>query len=436
MTSWSFGTRSDVGLVRDGNEDASYAGPRLLVVADGVGGSVAGEIASNIAITALTPLDSDDSITDPREALRDATRRANSELRSAIEADPSLAGMGTTLTALLWTGDTLALAQLGDSRGYLLRDGVLTQITRDQTLVQSLVDEGQITPEEALTHPRRSWILRALDGRAESDPDVELLTTQPGDRYLLCSDGLSDYVDAAAITEALGNGEPQEASETLVDLALRAGAPDNVTCVVADPVDQSTGQAPMLGGAATATPRIPVAGAALDDSVEPAAAAPPDSGRHAVERGRRRIGTRLAIVAVIILVLVGAAIAITITYIHHQWYVSQSEGKVTIYQGVKGKALGYNLSHTHQVTDLPATALPYDDQSNVRNGIGTSGGLSGAEREVATLRSDACALAASTAPTPSPTTVTGKRHKHHLRKAIPKPTLPSWCPTSSVSPTP
>jgi protein phosphatase len=435
MTSWRFGNRSDVGLVRDGNEDASYAGARLLVVADGVGGSVAGEIASNIAITALAPLDRDDNITDPQQALRDATRKANRELRSAIQADPSLAGMGTTLTALLWSGDTLALAQLGDSRGYLLRDGVLTQITRDQTLVQSLVDEGQITPEEALTHPRRSWILRALDGRDESDPDVELLTVQPGDRYLLCSDGLSDYVDADAIAEALGQGEPQQASESLVDLALRAGAPDNVTCVVADPVDAPPSDPqPLLGGAATATPRIPTA-ADAPVAAEPAAT---DIGRHAVERDRRRIGARLAIVAGIVVVLIVGAIVGTLVYIHHQWYVGQSAGKVTIYQGVKGKALGYDLSHVHQVTDLPATALPYDDQSNVRNGIGTSGGVAGAQREVETLRSDACALAASRTPSPSPSTLTGQRHKHHLRKPTPRPTptLPSWCPTPSGSPTP
>jgi protein phosphatase len=431
MSSWRYGGRSDVGLVRDGNEDASYAGPRLLVVADGVGGSVAGEIASNIAITALAPLDTDDSISDPLEALRDATRQANRELRAAIEADPSLAGMGTTLTALLWTGDTLGLAQLGDSRGYLFRDGQLSQITRDQTLVQSLVDEGQITAEEALTHPRRSWILRALDGRTDSDPDVEVLTTQPGDRYLLCSDGLSDYVDTDGIAAALRSDDPQQASEALVELALRAGAPDNVTCVVADPVDAPTNQQPLLGGAATATPRIP---AAAQPATPDEAAA--DSGRHAIERDRRGIGARLAIVAAIVVVLIGAAIAVTITYIHHQWYVGQSQGKVAIYQGVQGKALGYQLSHVHQLSDLPATALPFDDQSHVKNGIGTSGGVSGAQREVDTLRSDACALAASTAPTPSPKTVTGKRHKHHLRKATPKPTLPSWCPAASSSPTP
>ena len=232
----------------------------------------------------------------------------------------------------------------------------------------------------------------------------------------------------------MGEGDPQQASEALVDLALRAGAPDNVTCVVADPVEEAAAdRQPILGGAATATPRIPTAS---EPSPAGDAVAAADGGRHAVEGTRRRIGLRLAVVAGVVVLLIGAAIAITATYIHRQWYVAQSEGKVTIYHGVKGKALGYDLSHVHEITDLPATALPYDDQSNVRNGISTSGGLSGAELEVDTLRSDACALAASTAPTPSPSTVTAKRHKHHLRKPTPKPTLPSWCPTASPSATP
>jgi protein phosphatase len=421
VTGWRYGARSDVGLVRDGNEDAAYAGPRLLVVADGVGGSVAGEIASNIAIAALAPLDRDDSISDPLAALRDATRHANDEMRTAIEADPSLAGMGTTLTAMLWAGDSLGLAQLGDSRAYLLRDGELSQVTRDQTLVQSLVDEGQITPEEALTHPRRSWILRALDGRSESDPEVEVLTTRPGDRYLLCSDGLSDYVDAADIAEALAGDDPQDACDRLVDLALRAGAPDNVTCVVADPVDEpQPQQPPLLSGAAGASPRIPTDPAPSAD----ASAAPATRGRHAVEGGSRTrsIARPLILVATLIVVLVAAAIIGTVVYIHHQWYVASSGGKVAIFQGVHGKAAGIKLSHVHRVTDIPATALPQDDRDRLANSIGASG-LSSAQGVVSSLREDAC-------PTPSPTPVTtpSSHHRHHLRKPQPTPSpTPAWC---------
>ncbi len=420
MTGWRYGARSDVGLVRDGNEDASYAGTRLLVVADGVGGSVAGEIASNIAITALAPLDTDDGITDPIAALRDATQRANDEMRTAIDQDPSLNGMGTTLTAMLWSGDTLALAQLGDSRAYLLRDGELTQITRDQTLVQSLVDEGQITPEQALTHPRRSWILQALDGRTEPDPEVEVLTTTPGDRYLLCSDGLSDYVDTGAIAEALGGDDPQQACERLVDLALRAGAPDNVTCVVGDPVEGTeASQSPLLGGAATAAPRVPPTGEPARD--EAASDAPPK--RHAIERESRSrsIARPLIVVTAIVIVLIGAAIAATAIYIHHQWYVANSGGRVAIYQGVHGKAAGVKLSHVKELTNVPATALPQDDRDRLANGIGASN-LSNARSVVSSLRTDACPT-----PTPSPVTTPARHHKHHLRKPPTPPPPPAWC---------
>jgi protein phosphatase len=432
VTSWRYGGRSDVGLVRDGNEDASYAGPRLLVVADGVGGSVAGEIASYLTVSALRPLDTDDTVTDPLAALREATRRANDAVRDAIERDPRLAGMGTTLTAMLWTGDTLGLAQLGDSRAYLLRGGELRQITHDQTLVQSLVDEGQITPEEALTHPRRSWILRALDGRPDSDPEVEILTIEPGDRYLLCSDGLSDYVDADAIATALGGDDPQPACERLVELALAAGAPDNVTCVVADPVDEpEPGASPLLGGAATATPRLPEATPGAPAG--PADEQPPARrGRHAVEEApaARSIARPLLLVAVIIVILIGAAVAGTIAYIHHQWYVAESSGKVTIYQGVHGKAVGVRLSHVKALTDVPVTALPQDDRDRLSNSIGASN-LSDAQRVVSSLRADACPT-----PTPTPITTPAKHHKHHLRKPTAPPT-PTWCSSAtSTSPTP
>jgi protein phosphatase len=356
-------------------------------------------------------------------------------MRSAIEQDPSLAGMGTTLTAMLWVGDTLGLAQLGDSRAYLLRDGELSQVTRDQTLVQSLVDEGQITAEEALTHPRRSWILRALDGRSDSDPEVEVLATQPDDRYLLCSDGLSDYVDAGAIAQALGSDDPQQACDRLVDLALRAGAPDNVTCVVADPVDgQQATQPPLLGGAATASPRLSPAAPA--EAAAPAAAAEPSARlprrRHAADdSGRRRgIGRPLIVVAAIIVVLVGGAIAGTIIYIHHQWYVANSNGRVAIYQGVHGKAVGIKLSHVHQLTNIPATALPQDDRDRLSNSIGASG-LSNAQGVVSSLRTDACPT-----PSPNPVTTPAQHHKHHLRKPTPTPTpTPAWCASASPAAT-
>src|SRR5919199_2164126 len=160
-----FAARSDRGLLRDGNEDSVYAGPRLLAVADGMGGHAAGEVASAVAIAALAPLDEDAPGADLLAALRHATLSANTQLREMVAADSALDGMGTTLTALLSAGVRLGLVHVGDSRAYLLRDGELTQITHDHSLVQTLVDEGRISADEASHHPQRSLILRALDGR-------------------------------------------------------------------------------------------------------------------------------------------------------------------------------------------------------------------------------------------------------------------------------
>jgi protein phosphatase len=422
--SWRFGARSDVGLHRDGNEDSFFAGSRLLVVADGVGGSAAGEIASSLAVHALQPLESDPSITDPLPALGAATKTANTDVREAIQADRALSGMGTTLTALLWSGDTLGLAQLGDSRGYRLRDGQLTQITKDHTLVQSLVDEGQITPDEALTHPRRSWILRALDGREESEPDLEVLDPQPGDRYLLCSDGLSDYVDLTAIATALAGDDPQLASERLVDLALKAGAPDNVTCVVADPVEDGVTQPPLVGGAA-AVPRAPI----------PPATEPSQSTETEPAPRGRSLAKRLTLVVGAVVVLVALAIVGTVIYIQHQWYVASSQGNVAIYQGVKGSAAGHKLAKVHELSQVPVTALPQTDRQDVVQGRNTYSKQSGAQAYVSRLTSDACtqakakaaAAAASASPSPTPSSTSSKRNQHVQPTTSPTPTLPAYC---------
>ncbi len=169
-----YAVRSDVGLLREGNEDSAYAGPRLLAVADGMGGHAAGEVASAVAISALAHLDDDVPGTDLIDALGRAVRDANKTLHEMVVANPALDGMGTTLTAMLWSGPRVALCHIGDSRAYLLREGELYQITHDHTLVQKLQDEGRISPDEAATHPQRSLILRALDGRSEAEPDVSL----------------------------------------------------------------------------------------------------------------------------------------------------------------------------------------------------------------------------------------------------------------------
>ena len=240
-----YAIRSDVGLLREGNEDAAYAGPRLLAVADGMGGHAAGEVASAAAISAIARLDDDVPGTDLLDALADAVGEANHTLHDMVAADPVLEGMGTTLTAMLWSGARVALCHIGDSRAYLLRDGEFHQITHDHTLVQTLVDEGRISPDDVATHPQRSMLLRALDGRADVEPDLSLREARLGDRYLLCSDGLSGVVSEETLHRTLAKvGNLDEVVLQLVELAIRGGGPDNITCIVADVVDSATAPLP------------------------------------------------------------------------------------------------------------------------------------------------------------------------------------------------
>jgi PPM family protein phosphatase len=229
-------TASDPGLVRTNNEDSAHAGGRLLAVADGVGGMPAGELASDIVIRVLSPLAEAAELGDDEtlRALRDAVDEANRQIRAASEADPATDGMGTTITALLLSGEQLALLHVGDSRAYLLRGGELRQLTKDDTFVQSLVDQGLLTHEEARNHPQRSLITRAVQGQHVA-PTTRMLPVQAGDRYLLCSDGLSDVVTDEAIGQTLQSyADLQQCAEQLIKLALQAGAPDNVTAVLAD----------------------------------------------------------------------------------------------------------------------------------------------------------------------------------------------------------
>jgi PPM family protein phosphatase len=230
-----YAVRSDIGLKRQDNEDAAYAGNRLLAVADGMGGHAAGEVASAAVIDALRPLDTDVPADELLNALDHAVRKAGSSLRDLAEEDPTRAGMGTTLTAMLWSGSQIGLVHIGDTRVYLVRDGEVFQITHDHTVVQSLLDDGKITPEEVSSHPQRFLLLRALDTRGTSEADFSRHDARPGDRYMLCSDGLHAYVIESDITRVLRSvPDPDEAVTDLVGLAIDAGAPDNVTCIVAD----------------------------------------------------------------------------------------------------------------------------------------------------------------------------------------------------------
>jgi serine/threonine protein phosphatase PrpC len=240
-----YAVRSDVGLLREGNEDSAYAGPHLLAVADGMGGHAAGEVASAATITTIAPLDAEDPGPDLVGALADAVATANLRLQELIISDPAIEGMGTTLTALLWSEGYAALCHIGDSRAYLLRDGRLVRVTRDHTLVQLLVDQGTITEDHVATHPYRSLLLRALDGRTIAEPDLAPLETYPGDRYLLCSDGLSGVVSEQTLHQVLASvRDLDEVTSWLVRLAIEGGGSDNITCIVADVIDARSSRVP------------------------------------------------------------------------------------------------------------------------------------------------------------------------------------------------
>ncbi|HEY7102999.1 MAG TPA: PP2C family serine/threonine-protein phosphatase, partial [Mycobacteriales bacterium] len=331
-----YAVRSDRGLMRANNEDSVYAGPRLLALADGMGGHAAGEVASNVVISTLAHLDEDRPIDDLISTLRDTTAAANNNLRAMIEQDPNLDGMGTTLTALLFAGSRVGLVHVGDSRAYLVRGGQLTQITHDDTFVQALVDEGRLTMEEASSHPQRSLILHALNG-TEVEPDLSIREARVGDRYLLCSDGLSDVVSPDTLLEALQLPDPHESADRLVELALRAGGPDNVTCIVADVIDVPYGDdAPIMDGAVGGNRphREP-------DHTTPASRAatlnprpePEDTAPQPPARPRRR-RMRLAIGLVGLLVLVAGAGYGLWRWTQAQYFVGAEGDQVAVYRGV------------------------------------------------------------------------------------------------------
>src|SRR5258708_4603135 len=218
-----------------------------------MGGSEAGEVASAAVISTVAPLDQtampESELID---ALAAAVTSAKQTLRRIVDSDPAVGSMGPTLRAMLWAGGSAGICHIGDSRAYLVRDGDLYQITRDHTFVQALIDQGRIRPEEAATHPQRSLLLRALDGRTDADPDLSMLEAQVGDRYLICSDGLPVAVTDEQILHALASeAEPADAVLALIDLAIRGGAPDNVTCIVADVIDPE-----LSGMAATSAPVV------------------------------------------------------------------------------------------------------------------------------------------------------------------------------------
>ncbi|MGN6338065.1 PP2C family protein-serine/threonine phosphatase [Mycobacterium sp.] len=348
-----YAARSDRGLVRANNEDSVYAGARLLALADGMGGHAAGEVASQLVIAALAHLDDDEPGGDLLAKLDNAVRSGNAAIAAQVEAEPELEGMGTTLTAILFAGDRIGLVHIGDSRGYLLRDGELTQITKDDTFVQTLVDEGRITREEAHSHPQRSLIMRALTGH-EVEPTLTMREARAGDRYLLCSDGLSDPVSDETILEALQIPDVAEAAYRLIELALRGGGPDNVTVVVADVVDYDYGQTqPILAGAVSGDEdqmTLPNTSAGRASAIRPRDESAKRVAPQPETPNRPRWSRRKMFVAVALaLLLVFAGLTVGWWVIQRNYYVAEYSGRISIVRGIQGTLLGVPLQEPYLV---------------------------------------------------------------------------------------
>ncbi|HHW50882.1 MAG TPA: Stp1/IreP family PP2C-type Ser/Thr phosphatase [Pseudoclavibacter sp.] len=390
---------SDVGKVRSNNQDSAYCGRHLFVVADGMGGHAGGDVASAITVNQLMEADHEyDTPEDALAEIRQGMLTANELLNSTVAQYPELSGMGTTCSAFAIVGDKLALAHIGDSRIYVWRDQQLTQVSKDHTFVQKLVDAGRITPEEAAVHPRRNVVMRVLgDVDMSPDIDVAIIDTQPGDRWLICSDGLSGVVLEKQLTDILAKTPNREqAIHRLLTAALDNGAPDNVSVILVD----------ILSGDSPVHPTPRVAGAAdrpLDFEVAHKPAAPePVSKRSALrlstirsrrfepthyesaesdyleeiiaedrQRARRR---RILLIVTTMIVLAGIAAAALYSYgwTQRQYYVGVSDGQVVVYQGISQNIGPFVLHHEVTGLSLPevdVSELPYDSRTAVTETI-------------------------------------------------------------------
>jgi PPM family protein phosphatase len=455
-----YAARSDIGLGRyTNNQDSGYAGPHLLVIADGMGGHAAGDVASSTAIARLVELDGEaHGGGDALDRLTKALAAANQDLRDRVAVEPDLHGMGTTVTALLASGGRLALAHIGDSRGYLLREGQLTQITHDHTFVQSLVDEGRLTAEEARNHPQRNLITRVLTGEREDTPDLSVREAKPGDTYLLCSDGITGVVSEETLTEVLGEDTDVAArAERLIQLALKGGASDNITCIVADVVDLDTNSAPptvpeVVGAAAAHEVTTTTAGVATpagkaaalarqarnsrDDGDGPDDAAA-DSDDEEPGKPRRHKGM-LFLLLILVIGLVGGGGYAAYAWSQQQFFVGTDAGTVAIYKGLPQNVGPLHLSKVYERQDLPVQQLPSYWRDQVQQRI-TAPDLPKARAVVSNLREQA-ALCTTPSATPSATptasasasaSATSKTKSKSTASATPSPSTTAATPSSS-----
>ncbi|OJU47306.1 MAG: protein phosphatase [Microbacterium sp. 69-7] len=395
---------SHTGKVRSNNQDSGYAGSNLFVVADGMGGHAGGDVASSIAVHRLKNLDHPYASTaDAEQALQEAISSTAGVLIDTVARRPELAGMGTTVSGLIMVDDYAVIAHIGDSRIYLYRDDALTQITTDHTFVQRLVDSGRITPEEARYHPRRSVLMRVL-GDMDPDPEVDtfIMPTQPGDRWLLCSDGLSGVVDDAHTSKVLGHHYPPgRTADLLLKQALDGGAPDNVTVVIVD----VGGSHPMFSGTATI-----VGSASNPQGVDVPAARPGrtswlHTARQAanepthfepaaefleelIEEDRRRARRRRiwwVVGLIAILAALSAAALGAYGWTQTRYFVGADADTVVIYRGIQQDIGPISLSSVYEDTGIVLNDLPFYQRLAVTSTI-SARSLSDAEQIVDTLR--------------------------------------------------
>lgn len=447
---------SEIGLVRKNNQDSGYASPTLVVVADGMGGAAAGDLASSVAIAELVKADGHYTGEEMLEALAGAVVRANDRMADLIADNHSLDGMGTTVCGALFDGQRLGVVHIGDSRGYLRRDGELERLTHDHSWVQTLVDEGRITEAESLYHPHRSLILKVLNGQPIHEPDLFLVEVQAGDRIMFCSDGLCGLVPDATIDHLLDEPDLNHVLSDLTEAAHAGGGLDNITIIVADVYDADDATAtaadtPAPSGAtitvptvvgAAATREIPAVAARpaiqLDAGDEPEAptdragnpvprapapaatpaglaAADPEAARYAPQPRRRRGRTGLLVgILVLVLAMVGGGWG-TYAYAQTRFYVGAAAAtaggsEVAIYRGVPGSLLGLPLSQVLERSGVSVNDLPVLWATRVTNTIPIPDGLDAARETVVQLRakSEKCIqqrkdrAAATQTPSPSP----------------------------------
>nr|WP_108871267.1 protein phosphatase 2C domain-containing protein [Tessaracoccus timonensis] len=432
MYSIRWAAHSEVGRVRKNNQDAAYASPTMLLVCDGMGGAAAGDLASAVAATEAKRTDR--RLSDPDDmlaAIAGIINRANLKISDLVEEDASIDGMGTTFCGAMFNGEQFAVGHIGDSRGYLLHDGELTQFTHDHSWVQSLIDEGRLTPEQAATHPHRSLILKVLNGQEGFDPDLTLLDVAEGDRLLFCSDGLSGLVDDATIRDVLASHDVDDACVELARLANEHGGHDNITIVIGelvpqdDALDERSGE---LFGSAIEV-EVPKIGALAAKSGKPSGypsapkpapeaeateQTPDESARYAPkDSGRGWIGLLSVCMAIALVIGVGAWGLER--FVSSRYYIAPAAGTVAIYNGMPGSLLGMPLNTVAENTDVAVDDLPKFHRQAVNNtiavqdldaGRATAEQLRGlAERCRAVREQRLKPVDAAPSPSPSPTAV-------------------------------